>query len=234
VLVQEDLMDAIELLTNDHNTVRELFAKFRGGGGLTGLVRRTIGSVSSQERRQAVDRVCKELETHTRIEEEIFYPAVRALGDAELNDQVSEALSEHSKVKGEVARLRATRGDGEDVDNRMSQLEQDVEHHASEEEREMFPRLEDLMPGEEREDLGRRMQALKRGASTRPRTASAKKTAASRSKSARTKARIQKGRRKRTGAAKKSTAARSAGKKRTSTRKRTKRAVGRRKAGAHR
>lgn len=227
-------MDAIELLTNDHNTVRELFAKFRGGGGLTGLVRRTIGSVSSQERRQAVDRVCKELETHTRIEEEIFYPAVRALGDAELNDQVSEALSEHSKVKGEVARLRATRGDGEDVDNRMSQLEQDVEHHASEEEREMFPRLEDLMPGEEREDLGRRMQALKRGASTRPRTASAKKTAASRSKSARTKARIQKGRRKRTGAAKKSTAARSAGKKRTSARKRTKRAVGRRKAGAHR
>src|SRR4029453_1406004 len=84
----------------------------------------------------------------------------------------------HSKVKGEVARLRATRGDGEDVDSRMSQLEQDVEHHASEEEREMFPRFEELMPEEEREDIGRRMQALKRGASARP--ASAKKTAPSR------------------------------------------------------
>src|SRR4029450_10396382 len=112
--------------------------------------------VSSQERRQAVDRVCKELETHTRIEEEIFYPAVRALGDAELDAQGSEALSEHSKVKGEVARLRATRGDGEDVDSRMSQLEQDVEHHASEEEEETFLRSEELMPEEEREDIGRR------------------------------------------------------------------------------
>jgi hemerythrin superfamily protein len=192
--------------------------------------------------------VCKELETHTRIEEQISYPAVQALNDPELNDQVREALSEHAKVKDEVARLRATKGDGEDVDDRMSQLEKDVEHHASEEENEMFPRLEDLMPDEQREDLGRQMQAMKRAGSAqaRPRPASTKKTAtrartrdrsgpAARSKTSQTtKSRAQKGKRKRTGAPKRSTAARTAGNKRSTARKRTKRAAGRGKAGGRR
>jgi hemerythrin superfamily protein len=238
-------MDAIELLTNDHNKVRELFAKFNGGGGLTGLVRRAVGSVSPQERRRAVEQVCRELEAHTRIEEEIFYPAVRALGDPELDGQVKEALSEHDKVKREVARLRETGGSGKDVDSQMSQLEQDVEHHASEEENEMFPRLEELMPEDEREDLARQMQALKRGGSSsaraRSRPGSAGKTASSRARTAgqseaaarpkgsQAKGRAPKGKRKRTAAPKRSTAARKGGNKRGSARKRAKRAVGRRK-----
>ena len=154
-------MDAIELLTNDHNKVRELFRQFNGGGGLTGLVRRTVGDVSAAERRKAVDQVSKELETHTRIEEELFYPAVVALGDHELKQQVDEALREHATVKQEVARLRKTRHQDDDLDAQMSQLEKNVEHHATEEENEMFPRLERLMSEHERQELGRRLQALK-------------------------------------------------------------------------
>jgi iron-sulfur cluster repair protein YtfE (RIC family) len=155
-------MDALQLLTNDHNKVRELFRQFNGGGGLTGLVRRTVGDVSASERRNAVDKVSKELETHTRVEEEIFYPAVVALGDRDLKRQVDEALREHATVKQEVSRLRKTRQEQGDLDTRMSQLEKDVEHHAKEEEKEMFPRLERLMSDDERQELGRRIQALKR------------------------------------------------------------------------
>ena len=241
-------MDAIELLTNDHNKVRELFAKFNGGGGLTGLVRRTVGSVSSQERRRAVDQMCKELETHTRIEEEIFYPAVQALHESELDDQVREALEEHAKVKGEVAQLRTMSGDGESVDQLMADLEQNVEHHASEEENEMFPRLEQLMPEARREDLGRRLQAAKRGGSsarTSARTGSTTKAsstrarsraqsgAASRTKSRHAKGAASKAKRKRTGAAKRSTGARAGANKRASTRKR-KKTTGRAKASRRR
>src|SRR5262249_43013125 len=91
---EERMMDAIEMLTKDHNKVRELFAKFNGGSGVTGMVRRTIGSVSPQEKRRAREQVCKELEMHTLIEETVFYPAVRALGDRELDDQIREALEE--------------------------------------------------------------------------------------------------------------------------------------------
>jgi hemerythrin superfamily protein len=239
-------MDAIELLTNDHNKVRELFAKFNGGGGLTGLVRRTVGSVSADERRRAIDQVCKELETHTRIEEAIFYPAVQALRDSELNDQVREALDEHAKVKGEVARLRSMRGNDEDVDELVTELERNVEHHASEEEKEMFPRLEELMPEERREDLGRQLQAAKRGGSpvrTSARSGSAPKAsskraraggAASRSKSRTAKSRASKAKRKRTGSAKRTTGARTRANKRTSARKRAKKTAGRAKASRRR
>src|SRR5262249_25791236 len=74
-------MDAIDMLTKDHNKVRELFRQFNGGGGLTGLIRRTVGDVTAAQRRRAVDQACRELEIHTRIEEDIFYPAVKALDD---------------------------------------------------------------------------------------------------------------------------------------------------------
>src|SRR5262249_12360016 len=155
-------MDAIKLLINDHDKVRQLFRDFNGGGGLRGLVRRSVSSVTTGERRRAVRRVCKELEMHTWIEEQIFYPAVTALEDRELERQVDEALREHATVKEEVARLKGTKGDEAGLNDQMSQLEHDVEHHATEEENEMFPRLEELMSADKREDLARQMRALKR------------------------------------------------------------------------
>jgi hemerythrin superfamily protein len=176
-------MDAIEMLTNDHNKVRELFKKFNGGGGITGLVRRSIGGVSTAERKDALDRICDELEVHTRIEEDVFYPAVTALDDRELGNQVKEALREHATVKREVARLRGSAGDDSGLDDLMADLERNVEHHASEEENELFPRLEALMSEDERVELATRMRALKRGGSRSRRTSAKKKSAASTSKS---------------------------------------------------
>lgn len=182
-------MDAIDMLTRDHDKVRELFKQWKGGGGLTGLVRRIAGTVEPRERKAALAAICQELETHTRIEEEIFYPAVRALGDPELDDQLREALSEHAKVKQQVRVLRGKSVAAKDVDGRMDRLDYDVEHHASEEEKEMFPRVEQLMPATERAEIARRMQALQKAsaapsrgaaktpAGTRKRTAAAKRPA---------------------------------------------------------
>jgi Hemerythrin HHE cation binding domain len=167
-------MDAIEMLTDDHNKVRELFKKFNGGGGITGLVRRSIGSISTGERKNALDRICEELEVHTRIEEEIFY--------RELGEQVQEALREHATVKREVSRLRGSAGDDRGAADRMADLERNVEHHATEEENEMFPRLEELMPEDERVELAARMRALKQGGSSPRRASGKKKPAASSSK----------------------------------------------------
>jgi len=171
-------MDAIKLLINDHDKVRQLFRDFNGGGGLRGLVRRSVGSVTTGERRRAVRQVCKELEMHTSIEEQIFYPAVTALEDRDLERQVDEALREHATVKEEVARLKGAKGDEAGLNDQMSQLEHDVEHHATEEENEMFPRLEELMSAEKREDLARQMRALKRrGAATGSRRQTTRKSA---------------------------------------------------------
>ena len=171
-------MDAIELLKKDHDRVEELFARFRGGNGLTGLVNRITGNVSSRQRHAAVAAICRELTVHTRMEEEIFYPAVRAIGDAKLGSLIGESLREHAKVKEQVATLEKGGHEGDDLDSRVSTLEQDVQHHVSEEEGEMFPRVETLMPMEQRTELGRRLQARKRaltsGAGGKRRAASGK------------------------------------------------------------
>src|SRR5204862_944195 len=61
-LTGRDDMDAIQLIMKDHDRVEELFARFKGGGGLTGLVRRVTGNVPARERRTAVERICRELD----------------------------------------------------------------------------------------------------------------------------------------------------------------------------
>ncbi len=175
-------MDATELLKKDHDKVRELFAQFRGGGGITGLVKRVTGNVSERERRSAVEKVCNELDVHALIEEEIFYPAVKGLGDPELARQVDEGIREHGTVKQDVARIRQVGADGEPakIDELMTKLEECVEHHASEEEREMFPRVRDLMADDRRMELGRQLQARKRsgaGMASRARAAAGRRSA---------------------------------------------------------
>src|ERR1041384_1969286 len=78
-----EAMNAIELLTADHKKVKNLFEK---GKDLEGGKLKVI-----------FDKIKRELETHTHIEETIFYPAVKVL--QALKNTVREALKEHNQVK---------------------------------------------------------------------------------------------------------------------------------------
>lgn len=169
-------MDVLDLLAEDHDNVRELFRQFSGGGGLTGMVRRALGSMSPDEKLRAASDICNELQVHTEIEEGIFYPAVQALGDHDLDRQVRDALKEHGILKQVVAELRDPLAAGADLELLIlvERLESDVEYHFSEEEGEMFPRVEKLMPDRMREDLGLLMLARKE---RMPRPAGAEATA---------------------------------------------------------
>jgi len=167
-------MDVIEIVKKDHDRVEELFSKFRGGGGLTGLVKRVTGNVSTRQRRTAVVAICRELDIHARLEEEILYPAARATGDGELARQIDESLREHARVKAMVHELQTTSFEGEELDNRVNALEECVSHHVNEEEGEMLPRVDEVMSPEQRADLGRRFQAGKRRSAPRARKATAR------------------------------------------------------------
>src|SRR5256885_16924443 len=102
-------MDVIEIIKKDHDRVEELFRRYRGGGGLTGLVKRATGTVPTRQRKPAVQAICRELDVHARLEEEILYPAARATEDTELRRLVDESLREHARVKELVAELRTGR-----------------------------------------------------------------------------------------------------------------------------
>src|SRR5262245_21864654 len=174
-------MDAITLVKKDHDKVEALFLRYNGGGGLAGLVKRVTGNVPTRQKTTALGGICRELDVHARIEEEILYPALRKTGDAELQRQVDEAVREHARVKELVGKLRSRTGEPDgDTDATVSELQQRVDHHVREEENEMLPRMEEIVPEPERRELGHRLQARRRalggGTARRARPAARRRT----------------------------------------------------------
>jgi hemerythrin superfamily protein len=117
--------DAIAILRADHKLVDELFEQYAGA--------------KSESRKQTlVDRICRELTVHTTVEEEIFYPAVRAaLKDKDLMD---EADVEHASAKELIKQLEAGKPGADHFDAKVTVLGEYIRHHVKEEQTEMFPR----------------------------------------------------------------------------------------------
>jgi len=136
--------DAIALLRADHKAVSELFDAYEH-------------STSPAKKRTLVAEICRELEVHTQLEEEIFYPAVKAaLKDHEL---VPEATVEHASVKDLIAQVKGAEPDGEMFDAKVKVMGEYVQHHVKEEQTEMFPKARNA--GVDLVDLRDRMLARK-------------------------------------------------------------------------
>lgn len=136
--------DAIALLKADHEMVSGLFAEYEK-------------TRSVAKKKALVAEICAELSVHAQIEEEVFYPKVKAaLKDTQL---VPEATVEHAGVKGLIAELEGLEPDGEMYDAKVKVLSEYVKHHVKEEQNEMFPKAKttslDLV------ELGARMTARK-------------------------------------------------------------------------
>lgn len=146
-------MNAIQLLKDDHKKVRGLLAE------LEATTRR-----AARKRTDLLASIAREIEMHTRIEEEIFYPAFKAAGEKADDDKMYfEALEEHRAAGSMVLPdLQRTKTDSEQFSGRAKVLKELVEHHAEEEEREMFPRARQLLTAAELRDLGERMAERKR------------------------------------------------------------------------
>jgi len=158
-------MDAIAFLKKDHQKVTALFQRFNDGGGLTGVVRRLTGnSASPAQRRSTAEQICRALDVHTLIEESTFYPAIRALRDDALDEMLDEALREHGSIKDRVEEVRQTLDDDDRLRTAVGRLQECVDHHVREEEREMFPKIEERMPAQERATLGRELATRQRSA----------------------------------------------------------------------
>ena len=145
-------MNAIELLKSDHQKVRGLLAE------LAETTHR-----ASKTRIELLGKIALELRVHTTIEEEIFYPAFREAGEKHEDEKMFfEAMEEH-RAAGDLVLpdLEATEVDSDQFGGRAKVLKELVEHHADEEEKEMFPRARELLGVDALRELGERMQARK-------------------------------------------------------------------------
>jgi hemerythrin-like domain-containing protein len=137
-------MRATDLLKKQHKEVKSLFKKLEG-------------TENARMRRQLMTEIARNLEGHTTIEEEIFYPAVRGLDSKKAEEMVFEAYEEHHVVKLVLAELPRVNPEDERFEAKMTVLSELVEHHVEEEEKEMF-KLAQKLGKEELEDLGEQME----------------------------------------------------------------------------
>jgi iron-sulfur cluster repair protein YtfE (RIC family) len=144
-------MDALELLTADHNRVRGLFTRFKTAKENDNL----------EEMTTLAGLINTELEVHTTIEEEIFYPALEDLTE-EVHETITEGYEEHNVAKQLLAEITGMEPNTEDWAAKVTVLIENVEHHADEEESDMFPKIRSNTAVDAREELAERMEARKR------------------------------------------------------------------------
>jgi Hemerythrin HHE cation binding domain len=112
-------LDAIALLKADHRKVEDLFDKFEAARG-------------EGRRRALAEQICMELTIHTRIEEDIFYPACEGAVDEDL---LREAYVEHDAAKVLIAEIEAGGADDRFYEAKVKVLSEEIEHHVEEEEK---------------------------------------------------------------------------------------------------
>jgi iron-sulfur cluster repair protein YtfE (RIC family) len=142
-----EIVSPLAVLAADHERVAHIAEEFQAAleGG-------------RDDTRDLMDQLCRELEMHTLLEEEILYPAAAQV--AELAILVEEAHADHARVREVIDEIREMDGTDEQLAGLVLQLAEDVEQHVSEEENVLFPQLEQRL-GERMQELGWRMQQLR-------------------------------------------------------------------------
>lgn len=146
-------LTATDLLRSDHKKVRDLFMEYEN-------------TENAKAREDIMAMLCLEVATHTMLEEQIFYPAAKGILS---NDGfITESLDEHDRVKILISQLQrlCADEDRDAYDEKVDQLKTTIESHVQEEERLLFPKVEesslDLIM------LSKRMQEMKESGSPKP------------------------------------------------------------------
>lgn len=139
--------DAIALLKADHRKVEDLFAKYKG-------------AKSDTKKKALAGQICLELTVHTRLEEDVFYPACKGVVD---DDLWHEAYVEHDGAKVMIAEIEAGEPGDEFYDAKVKVLSEMIKHHVKEEEK----RAEGLFAqaregGLDTDALGEQMKKMKK------------------------------------------------------------------------
>jgi len=89
-----------------------------------------------------VDTICVALEIHAQLEEEIFYPALRAIAES---DAVAKSVPEHDQMRRLIAQLHKLEPADEAYDKTVFELMNVVMHHVADEETLLLPTAERVL-----------------------------------------------------------------------------------------
>ena len=133
---------ALELLKADHEKVTQMFEEYEE-------------THTASKKRKLATEICEALSVHAQVEEELFYPEVKAaLKDKTL---VPEATVEHAVMKELIAQIESDEEGGEMYDATIKVLSEYVKHHIKEEQGELFRKVK--QSSLDMAELGERMAA---------------------------------------------------------------------------
>jgi hemerythrin superfamily protein len=137
-------VNAVDMLEGQHREVEELFAK--------------LEKADHGDRKQRLfAQIADKLAVHATIEEQEFYPAVKA---KRTEDILLEALEEHLGIKRVLADLIDIDATDETFDAKTKVLKEQVEHHVGEEEDDLFPKVKKIFDEETLVAIAQQMALL--------------------------------------------------------------------------
>ena len=145
-------MDAIAMLKADHDKVKQLLTRLED-----------TTERAAKTRAELFATIKGELTVHEIIEEEIFYPALKA--HPKTKDIALEGYEEHHVVDMVMAEIEGLPFDDEKWGAKFKVMKENIEHHIEEEEGDMFVKTRQVFDEDDLDALGRRMQARKESAS---------------------------------------------------------------------
>lgn len=97
------------------------------------------------KKKAIVANVCLALEIHAQLEEEIFYPALRAAAGA--SEALDKSVPEHDEMRVLIRQVRSMDAEDSGYDEAFNTLIRAVLHHVADEETTLIPQAEDLLQG---------------------------------------------------------------------------------------
>jgi hemerythrin superfamily protein len=129
-------MDALDFLKKQHDLVERLFTKIEGA--------------DEAERIVLLEDLADVMAIHAEIEEQIFYPAVKA---EQTMDLLEHSVEEHLEVKRLLTKLVAMEPE-EDLEPDLREVMSSIRDHVQEEENELFPKVRELFDEEQLSKMG--------------------------------------------------------------------------------
>jgi hemerythrin-like domain-containing protein len=141
----------ISMLKEDHKNVRKLLRELEDTTEEDGA-----------KRTELLAEIARMVRAHSQLEEELFYPAyLAACTKADEEKLYYEAAEEHHVVDLVLPEIETADVESPEFAGKAKVLKDLIEHHAEEEETEMFPKATKLIDKDEMADLGERMRARK-------------------------------------------------------------------------
>jgi hemerythrin superfamily protein len=142
-------LDAVDLLKADHQKVKKLFEQ---------LDSITKQGASDSEKGALVAKIRDELSVHESVENEVFFPAVREV--LRKRDVLQEATEDQEEAGDAIQALSDLKPGDSGYDKKLTELGSKIAAHAAEEERDVFPQVENS--NVDTEALGEKMTARKK------------------------------------------------------------------------